>query len=365
MHLEQFADRLPSQLSGGQRQRMALARALAVEPKVLLLDEPFGALDAKVRRELRDWLRRLHDEVHVTTVFVTHDQEEALEVSDEIVVINHGRIEQVGTPADLYDKPANEFVMEFLGPVTTLGGRLVRPHDIEHLPRPRRARGRGARSPGCSASASRCAPNCTHGRQRAVGAADPRRRPRRWHLTDRLARVGPRAAALSRPAKMSGCRSRQRRTTRCVRCSAWRPTSRSWSRSTSIVREQGLPRKFVEAILGELRRADLVRSQRGADGGYALARPAAEITLGAVIRAVDGPLAEVRGLRPHETNYAGVAEHLPEVWVAVRASLRRVLDETTLAQVLAGKLPAHVERMVAEPGRLAAPLTAGRLRSAR
>jgi sulfate transport system ATP-binding protein len=134
VHLEQFADRLPAQLSGGQRQRMALARALAVEPSVLLLDEPFGALDAKVRRELRDWLRRLHDEVHVTTVFVTHDQEEALEVSDEIVVINHGRIEQVGTPADLYDKPANEFVMEFLGPVTMLGDRLVRPHDVELFP---------------------------------------------------------------------------------------------------------------------------------------------------------------------------------------------------------------------------------------
>ncbi|WP_375503361.1 sulfate/molybdate ABC transporter ATP-binding protein [uncultured Jatrophihabitans sp.] len=131
VHLEQFADRLPAQLSGGQRQRMALARALAVEPKVLLLDEPFGALDAKVRKELRDWLRRLHDEVSVTTVFVTHDQEEALEVSDEIVVINGGRIEQVGSPDDLYDKPANDFVMSFLGPVTTLGGRMVRPHDIE------------------------------------------------------------------------------------------------------------------------------------------------------------------------------------------------------------------------------------------
>jgi sulfate transport system ATP-binding protein len=131
VHLDQFADRLPSQLSGGQRQRMALARALAVEPSVLLLDEPFGALDAKVRKELRDWLRRLHDEVHVTTVFVTHDQEEALEVSDEIVVINEGRIEQIGSPDELYDKPVNDFVMGFLGPVTTLGGRLVRPHDIE------------------------------------------------------------------------------------------------------------------------------------------------------------------------------------------------------------------------------------------
>ena len=133
VHLEQFADRLPAQLSGGQRQRMALARALAVRPEVLLLDEPFGALDAKVRKELRDWLRTLHDEVNVTTVFVTHDQDEALEVSDEIVVINHGRVEQVGTPAQLYDHPANDFVMGFLGPVTRLDGHWVRPHDIEVL----------------------------------------------------------------------------------------------------------------------------------------------------------------------------------------------------------------------------------------
>jgi sulfate transport system ATP-binding protein len=131
VHLSQFADRLPSQLSGGQRQRMALARALAVEPSVLLLDEPFGALDAKVRKELREWLRRLHDEVPVTTVFVTHDQEEALEVADEIVVINEGRVEQVGTPDQLYDEPANDFVMSFLGEVTQLSGVTLRPHDIE------------------------------------------------------------------------------------------------------------------------------------------------------------------------------------------------------------------------------------------
>jgi sulfate transport system ATP-binding protein len=133
VHLSQFADRYPSQLSGGQRQRMALARALAVEPQVLLLDEPFGALDAKVRKELRDWLRRLHDEVHVTTVFVTHDQEEAMEVADEIVVINNGAVEQIGTPDQLYDEPVNDFVMNFLGPVTKLGGVAVRPHDIEIL----------------------------------------------------------------------------------------------------------------------------------------------------------------------------------------------------------------------------------------
>jgi sulfate/thiosulfate transport system ATP-binding protein len=136
VHLSQFAHRLPSQLSGGQRQRMALARALAIEPSVLLLDEPFGALDAKVRKELRDWLRRLHDEVHVTTVFVTHDQEEALEVADEIVVVNQGGIEQIGTPEQLYDEPANDFVMSFLGDVTTLGGALIRPHDVEVTPSP-------------------------------------------------------------------------------------------------------------------------------------------------------------------------------------------------------------------------------------
>lgn len=116
-----------------------------------------------------------------------------------------------------------------------------------------------------------------------------------------------------------------------------------------IVTEQRLPRKFVEAILGELRRAGLVRSHRGAEGGYGLAKPAEEITIGAVIRAVDGPLAEVRGLRPHETEYIGVAEHLPEVWVAVRASLRSVLDETTLAHVLSGDLPEHVRKLNQAP----------------
>ncbi|MGP7960022.1 sulfate/molybdate ABC transporter ATP-binding protein [Sanguibacter sp. A247] len=136
VHLQQFADRKPSQLSGGQRQRMALARALAVRPSVLLLDEPFGALDARVRKELRDWLRHLHDEYPVTTVFVTHDQEEALEVADEIVVVNEGRVEQVGSPDDLYDAPANPFVMSFLGPVTQLDGRLVRPHDVHVFTEP-------------------------------------------------------------------------------------------------------------------------------------------------------------------------------------------------------------------------------------
>ena len=127
-------DRYPSQLSGGQRQRVALARALAVEPKVLLLDEPFGALDAKVRKDLRAWLRRLHDEVHVTTVFVTHDQEEAMEVSDEIVVMNKGKVEQIGTPAQIYDRPATPFVMSFIGPVNVLSSssRLFSSHEFHN-----------------------------------------------------------------------------------------------------------------------------------------------------------------------------------------------------------------------------------------
>jgi sulfate transport system ATP-binding protein len=128
--LSGFQTRYPNQLSGGQRQRMALARALAVDPEVLLLDEPFGALDAKVREDLRAWLRRLHDEVHVTTVLVTHDQSEALDVADRIAVLNKGRIEQVGSPTDVYDAPANAFVMSFLGAVSSLNGSLVRPHDI-------------------------------------------------------------------------------------------------------------------------------------------------------------------------------------------------------------------------------------------
>jgi sulfate/thiosulfate transport system ATP-binding protein len=123
-------NRYPNQLSGGQRQRMALARAMAVDPEVLLLDEPFGALDAKVREDLRSWLRRLHDEVHVTTVLVTHDQAEALDVADRIAVLNKGRVEQVGSPNEVYDQPANAFVMSFLGTVSSLNGVLVRPHDI-------------------------------------------------------------------------------------------------------------------------------------------------------------------------------------------------------------------------------------------
>jgi len=149
IQLGSLGDRYPSQLSGGQRQRVALARALAVQPQVLLLDEPFGALDAKVRKELRAWLRRLHDEVHVTSVFVTHDQEEAMEVADKIVIMNHGKIEQIGTATEIYDNPATSFVMSFIGEVNILPSSaplfrsqqtysadsrtFVRPHDVEIL----------------------------------------------------------------------------------------------------------------------------------------------------------------------------------------------------------------------------------------
>jgi sulfate transport system ATP-binding protein len=131
VQLHGLADRYPSQLSGGQRQRMALARALAVEPQVLLLDEPFGALDAKVRKDLRTWLRNLHEEMNVTTIFVTHDQEEAMDVAGQLVVMNEGRVEQTGSADELYEQPANEFVMSFVGEVNRLGEDYVRPHDIE------------------------------------------------------------------------------------------------------------------------------------------------------------------------------------------------------------------------------------------
>jgi sulfate/thiosulfate transport system ATP-binding protein len=136
VQLARLGGRYPAQLSGGQRQRMGLARALAVDPRVLLLDEPFGALDARVRKELRAWLRRLHDETRTTTVIVTHDQEEAMEVADRVVVMNAGKIEQIASPRDLYDNPANEFVMSFVGPVNRFGDAFIRPHDIELLLEP-------------------------------------------------------------------------------------------------------------------------------------------------------------------------------------------------------------------------------------
>jgi sulfate transport system ATP-binding protein len=136
VQLTGLAKRYPAQLSGGQRQRMGLARALAVDPKVLLLDEPFGALDARVRKELRAWLRRLHDETHTTTVIVTHDQEEAMDVADRVVVMNAGRLEQTASPRELYDQPANEFVMSFVGPVNHVGDAFIRPHDVEILLEP-------------------------------------------------------------------------------------------------------------------------------------------------------------------------------------------------------------------------------------
>ena len=175
VQLDGLAERYPDQLSGGQRQRMALARALAVEPQVLLLDEPFGALDAKVRKDLRTWLRRLHDEMHVTTIFVTHDQEEAMDVAEQLVVMNEGRVEQSGTADELYEHPANEFVMSFVGEVNRLGEHFVRPHDMDVVLRARRAHRGG------DGAADRRARLRDPGRVRArrrnrgLGAADPRR----------------------------------------------------------------------------------------------------------------------------------------------------------------------------------------------
>ena len=188
VHLGGWADRYPAQLSGGQRQRMALARALAVQPRVLLLDEPFGALDATVRKELRDWLRKLHDEVHVTTIFVTHDQEEALEVAQQVAVINGGRIEQTGTPDDLYERPANPFVMGFVGPVSP-----------------------ARRTRGCARTTSRCS------RIDEDGALEAHRRARRARRLRGPHRGGARRRQLGR---------------RCSR-PASRPTSSSCARARS------------------------------------------------------------------------------------------------------------------------------------
>ena len=205
VQLDGLAERYPSQLSGGQRQRMALARALAVEPKVLLLDEPFGALDARVRKELRAWLRRLHEEMHVTTVFVTHDQEEAMEVADRIVIMNEGRIEQIGPPRELYERPGNEFVMSFLGPVNKLGDVLVRParrrapagaqrrdhrgaRRPHHLPRLRGAR--RARAPQRAQAVG--ADHARGGAAAADGHDRPRAAARHPHLRRRRRRDGAR-----------------------------------------------------------------------------------------------------------------------------------------------------------------------------
>ena len=201
-----YHERYPNQLSGGQRQRMALARALAVEPRVLLLDEPFGALDAKVRAELREWLRRLHDEVHVTTVLVTHDQEEAMAISDHIAVMDQGRIEQVGRPTELYDNPANGFVMSFLGPVSRVGDRTVRPHDI--------ALGLEPSHDAVAAEIERVVhlgfevrvearlpegdhvPRSCRGRRRAVWASRRARRSTSWRRSTRRSSASPKAQKL-------------------------------------------------------------------------------------------------------------------------------------------------------------------------
>ena len=168
IQLDGLAGSYPSQLSGGQRQRVALARALAPEPKVLLLDEPFGALDAKVRQDLRQWLRRLHDEIHVTNVFVTHDQEEAFEVADRVVIMNHGHVEQTGTPREIFERPANPFVMDFLGNVNVFHGHVVRGRmkagASRSTTRRTRTTSRGRRRPSSAPTSSRSLPSGTAAR---------------------------------------------------------------------------------------------------------------------------------------------------------------------------------------------------------
>ena len=195
VQLQNFGHRYPAQLSGGQRQRMGLARALAPEPQVLLLDEPFGALDARVRAELREWLRQLHDVVHVTTVFVTHDQDEAMEISDQIAVINHGKLEQVGSPRELYDEPASEFVMTFVGDAQPLGEFLVPAARHRAPARAGRGRGRGDDRPGDVPRTRREGRAARRGGRRDPRAHDARpiRRVRLLARADRLGSAAPRA----------------------------------------------------------------------------------------------------------------------------------------------------------------------------
>ena len=240
VHLDGFAHRYPSQLSGGQRQRMALARALAVQPRVLLLDEPFGALDATVRKELRAWLRRLHDEVHVTTVFVTHDQEEAMEVAEQIVVLNHGKIEQVGSPRDLYEQPANDFVMGFVGPVTALSERGDPPSRRRDPDRAHRRRGRGDDRPR-AAPRLRGARRADAGRRRDDLGADDARAGRGAGADrgrDRLAApAGPVAGG-----RLSGAQRRDQASGASVR-------RRTWDGSVSLTTSSRVISSTTERML--------------------------------------------------------------------------------------------------------------------
>ena len=378
--LDGFQHRYPAQLSGGQRQRMALARALAVDPEVLLLDEPFGALDAKVRADLRQWLRRLHDEVHVTTVLVTHDQEEALDVADRIAVLNKGRIEQVGDPVTLYDRPANDFVMSFLGSVARLGGQLVRPHDIAldrdratalppmpaWLARRASSRRRGAGRPPRLRGARR--PARRHGR--AVRRPDHPRRGRRagTRAGETVFARASRSADRPRPSPpspsdpsphrairggagggtMRAWTSRRARTTPSGRCSSSRRRSEgvgpvsvetlasaracrasSSRRSSPTCAPPGCPQharrpRWLRARgPPRLPRRRLPRCRRPARGG---AGPAA---------ARDG----LRGRGPAPAHRLGRRPGQPA----------RGPRRTTLAQALSGELPERVREMAAGP----------------
>ena len=304
--LAHLGKRYPSQLSGGQRQRMALARALAVEPRVLLLDEPFGALDARVREELRAWLRRLHDEVHVTTIFVTHDQEEALEIAEQIVVINEGRVEQSAPPAEVYDHPANEFVMSFVGPVT------------------RSATGSCARTTSRCSSTRRRDPARRGHAARAARLRGPRRaaaRPRARRSRAQLSRAEADLLELAEGqivhVRVEPRRGARRRRLRRMRVSAKTDYALRAAvelaaaeggapvKGERLATSQAIPLRFLENILLQLRHAGIVESRRGAEGGYRLARPAAEVTLADVIRAIDGPLAGVSGARPETLDVPG------------------------------------------------------------
>ena len=339
MQLDGLGDRYPSQLSGGQRQRVAFARALAIEPKMLLLDEPFGALDAQVRVELRDWLRRFHDERHVTTLLVTHDQEEAAEVSDHVVVMHEGRVAQAGTPREIYDRPATPFVAAFVGGANVLRGQMIDGRvsvgvaggavTHERRERARRLRGQRLRPP-----ARRDADQGDRGRARDRG------RPGRAHglagrLREAVAEAVRRRADDGRDAQDRGRVAGDHR----GRSGAWRTsaTPRSSSRTTRYDRQRRRafdptaacttrtryairalydlafhrlgpgggregdrraaegPAALPRQILQDLRKAGIVEARRGPRGGYALSRPPAQISLAEVLHAVRGPLEEMFG----------------------------------------------------------------------
>ena len=334
---------------------MALARALAVEPTVLLLDEPFGALDAKVRKELRDWLRRLHDEVHVTTVFVTHDQEEALEVADEIVVINEGRIEQIGTPDELYDQPANDFVMSFLGPVTRLGGhaRSAARHRAarraipaahtrdDHAGQPVGFEVRVDVAVGDAVGAGHLDPHplqppgALRGRH-GVGATHEPVRPTvvtGWDpsLGESSAGCIRRSRKCRRPVGPFGTvvdsmwiTRRTDYATRAVLALALAEPDELLS-VEDIAQRGAMPMSVAKQVMNQMRSSGLVRSERGPDPRYRLNHPPDEISLERVVRLFQGQLAPIECATRHEP------EECP---MTPRCSLQAVCAEARVTRLL-------------------------------